>query len=489
MSNRLYNRVTALKGLRKENIPLILMWVLYYAWVIVFSTWWTASPLNETFSGTSTRNVLHLANLLSSAVFIFVLKKDKFIITSRIGAAGVIAFMAVYLTIPDPMIRIGAAALTAVCIGCVNISMLFPFVFTLNNTEKLYSVVGSNVLICVLSIFLRSSSNDGVKSINELPVSLILLFISLLPVVFLRKSHIVAPHTTGKISKIPELNEYFPEYSSVNMPKNVYVTLFLNCAVAVLCKGVSIGVLNVNESITGIHIFPWYYAGGLAACVCYFLIYSYADKPFLMTGSILFGSVALGLLLNALVSSSPVLNLFVAVLLGFGGTAGMISMYYIIGVIGNKYANTFYVRLSILVVGLCGGVAGIIVGNFITYSNTSQISLVFSIITAAIIILFLSILPYNSKIHSEESWMKDAGLSDTNSEGPLAVFSKYGLSKRETEVCILLLQSYTMRQISGILSISYNTVNTYCTSLYRKLDINSRSELLLLFVGKENHTH
>ncbi len=480
------SNVTDLKGLRKKSIPIMIIWILYYAWVIVFSTWWTASPLNETFLGTATRNILHMVNLISSAVFIFVLKKDKFIITSRIGAVGILAGMTVYLAIADPEVKIIAAVITAVFIGCVNISILFPFVFTLNNTEKLYSVVGSNVVICILSLVLSISSADAVMPVRALPVSLTLLLISLVPVIFLKKTiHLTTPHLASGLFEIPELATYFREYSTAIMPGNVYLPLFLNCAVAILCKGVSIGVLNVSESISGISIFPWYYAGGLAACIFCILIYRYTERSFLLTGSILFGSVALGLLLNSLQSGVILLNIMTAVLLGFGGTAGMINMYYIIGVIGNKFDNTRYVRISILVIGICGGAAGVLVGNFITYMNTSQISLLFSVISAAIIVLFLSILPYNSKFHRSKSWMTDAGRSETNSDDPLAVYEKYDLSKRETEVCILLQQSYTLRQISAILSISYNTVNTYCTSLYRKLGINSRSELLMMFAGKD----
>ena len=45
----------------------------------------------------------------------------------------------------------------------------------------------------------------------------------------------------------------------------------------------------------------------------------------------------------------------------------------------------------------------------------------------------------------------------------------------------LLLQGYTLRQISAILPIDYSTVNTYFTAAYRKLEINSRTELLLKF--------
>lgn len=52
---------------------------------------------------------------------------------------------------------------------------------------------------------------------------------------------------------------------------------------------------------------------------------------------------------------------------------------------------------------------------------------------------------------------------------------------RLAEICNLLLQGYTLRQISAIFSIAYSTVKTYCASAYRKFDINSRAELLLKF--------
>ena len=61
----------------------------------------------------------------------------------------------------------------------------------------------------------------------------------------------------------------------------------------------------------------------------------------------------------------------------------------------------------------------------------------------------------------------------------------YNLTPREAQVCKLLLQGYTLRQIAGILILSPATVNTYCTALYRKLNINSRIQLLLL---AQNHS-
>ena len=474
-------KVTDIRKIRRENLPFIFIWVTYYAWVIVFSTWWTASPMNDEFYGVSVRNLMHIANLVSSAVFIFALKRDKFVFAARIGAAGIVVFMTVYLVAVEPSVRTGAAIITAVFIGCLNISMLFPFVFTLNNTEKLYSVVGSNLLICFISLLRVAFS--GIGKTADLVVSIVLLLTALVQVVFFPKHHCA---TSAILS----------DKKHPKMPGNVWAPLILSCAVAILCKGVSIGVLNVAAENSAVPVFVWYYLGGVIACAGYLLIFRFVDRGFLVIGNVLFGAIALGLLMNSLTSMDRHLLIAVSVLLGFGGTAGMITMYYIIGVIGKKYNSSFYIRSSILAVGMFGGVSGVILGNYISGSNTSKISLIFSIAASGIIILMLSLIPYSSRLHKDQSWMNDAGKSEVSNgnraadgpadgDGGIHDFSGYGLSKRETEVCTLLLQSYTLRQISAVLSISYNTVNTYCTSLYRKLGINSRSELFLLFLMKE----
>jgi DNA-binding CsgD family transcriptional regulator len=60
-------------------------------------------------------------------------------------------------------------------------------------------------------------------------------------------------------------------------------------------------------------------------------------------------------------------------------------------------------------------------------------------------------------------------------------FDKLGFSKREKEVCLLLLKGFSIRQIGDQLSIAFDTVNNHCRSIYRKLGIKSRKELFLKF--------
>jgi hypothetical protein len=49
-----YN-VVNLKWLRRQNLPYVLIWILYYAGIIAFATWWTASPLTENVFSTQLR--------------------------------------------------------------------------------------------------------------------------------------------------------------------------------------------------------------------------------------------------------------------------------------------------------------------------------------------------------------------------------------------------------------------------------------------------
>lgn len=54
-----------------------------------------------------------------------------------------------------------------------------------------------------------------------------------------------------------------------------------------------------------------------------------------------------------------------------------------------------------------------------------------------------------------------------------------GLTPRERDTYLLLLEGYTLKETAKQLSIGYSTVNTYQTAVYRKLHINSRAELII----------
>ncbi len=448
-------------GLRRKNAPYLIMWVLYYAWVVAFATWWTASPVADSAFDTQIRDLMHIVNLLSSAAFVFVVRKKWFINAARAGAVLIVMSMIAFYMLPSDSIKMLAAVTGSVAIGCVNICILIPFVFTLNNTEKLYAVVSSNVLIQLISL----TNEHSLSCLAEPIMSFALLLCALSAVLFFKKER--APDTTE------------PAERPV-MPRRIYLSLLFNCAIAILCKGAGKGILNIAAAGSGSSVLTGYYIGGLAGCLIYILTYGFTKKAFIWLGNITFSSITVGLLFHAFTPQSPGLAIPFSVFLGIGSTIGMINMYYIIGVIGKKYDSMRYVRMSILFIGLLGGGSGIAVGNMISRAGTFEISVSVSIVSVLVMIAFMFISPIMERADYLNCW----GLESNHTEvggGRLALFKPYALSKREAEVCDLLLHGYTLRQISAILPIAYSTVNTYCTSAYRKLGINSRTELLLKF--------
>ncbi len=450
-------------GLRRENAPQLVMWVLYYTWVVAFATWWTASPVMDSAFDIQIRSLMHTVNLFSSAAFVFIIRREWYVKALRIGAVLIVVSMLSFYALPSVSLKMLAAVSGAVAIGGVNICILIPFVFTLNNTEKLYAVVSGNVLIQVVSLINEHSPYGAAEPI----MSFALLFLSLIAVLFFRNE-------TNRVGDNED-----PVERPVMSPR-IYLSLLFNCAIVILCKGAGKGILNIAAASSGSSVLTGYYMGGLAGCLIYLLVYAFTKKAYIWLGNITFSSVAIGLLCNAFTPQAPRLAVPFAVLLGLGSTIGMINMYYIIGVIGKKYDSMRYIKVSILFIGVCGGVAGIAIGNMISRVGTFEISISVSVLSAVVMLAFMFVSPVMERAEYVNDWGRDSGNTEVGG-GRLALFKPYALSKREAEVCDLLLQGYTLRQISAILPIAYSTVNTYCTSAYRKLGINSRTELLLKF--------
>lgn len=53
------------------------------------------------------------------------------------------------------------------------------------------------------------------------------------------------------------------------------------------------------------------------------------------------------------------------------------------------------------------------------------------------------------------------------------------LTPRENDLFLLLLEGYTLKESAKQLSVKYSTANTHMTSIYKKLNVNSRAELII----------
>jgi DNA-binding CsgD family transcriptional regulator len=107
------------------------------------------------------------------------------------------------------------------------------------------------------------------------------------------------------------------------------------------------------------------------------------------------------------------------------------------------------------------------------------------ILVLALFIGFTLASPYSFKYLFSTGWMEDYRRTDmTKYWEKVEVadrFAQYGLTRREKEVAVLLLSANIVRMISGELKIAESTVKMHTSNLYRKMSINSRSELFRLF--------
>ncbi len=460
------------KTLRKESLPYILIWIVYYAWVLAFTTWWTAAPDSASAFSVDLRSIIHIANLLSSAVCVIVFKKQWFAATARIGGAAVTIALALYVFAPDPMVKGVAAVALGAAMGCVNISMLIPLVFVLNNTEKLFAIVMSHLLSNILSLLL---GGKFFNSNTDTALALMILLLSMLPVIFFNKKHLGEPP------------EFIIEKGGKVRPA-MALTVIVGGLGAILFLGAGKALLNIDLASMSSLSFSWYYLGGIAGCLLTFLVFALMGNSVQITLSIPFGCLAVGLLCNAFAARAPAMDIVFAATLGIGTAMGMSITYYIVSVVSKKYDSMLYLRMAIPIIGLCGGIPGVLLGRSIDNVNAAFSSIVASVISIFAVVAALIFAPAIGRILFDESWANDSRYSEINLYRELvakaektSAFDGINLSPRERDVAARLLQGRTLRQISADLKISESTVRGYSGTLYKKLGINSRTELVIYF--------
>ena len=128
------------------------------------------------------------------------------------------------------------------------------------------------------------------------------------------------------------------------------------------------------------------------------------------------------------------------------------------------------------------GILSYIVSFVVLSADSAVVSAVSALISIVVILVVFMLSPLFVRELYTAEWMDDMYRLDVTCGNRLtAKLKEFGLSPREMEVCVMLLEGFTMRQTAAALSLAYPTVNTYCVSLYRKLYINSRTELMVKF--------
>lgn len=176
---------------------------------------------------------------------------------------------------------------------------------------------------------------------------------------------------------------------------------------------------------------------------------------------------------------------------------GLFVSFYLIGSVTNKFCSFRTHKLLML---LCMAMIGILFVISDLLARTAFVHIVAVVVCATLFALFLLLSPAFSrhlffsdwseefrKLHMTDSIHKAEQKDPPGKLHPPSL-DDTNLSFREKQVVLLLLRGLTLRQVAPELGITFSTVSTYSKTIYRKLGINSRAELFLLFGQQTDHS-
>ncbi|MFZ5943503.1 MAG: LuxR C-terminal-related transcriptional regulator [Bacillota bacterium] len=172
------------------------------------------------------------------------------------------------------------------------------------------------------------------------------------------------------------------------------------------------------------------------------------------------------------------------------GAFGVCDLFWwsILGNIFDYYHNpaqVFGIGMSMNVLGI---IIGGVVGNQIfSLENGNYLA---SIIALIVIFIVMTLLPLLNKqltklLKAHPFIIHFATMGENLQDKALDSFkSNNNLTDKEIEVVKLLLRGYTYKAMSESLFISENTLKYHIKNIYQKLNINSKMELIKIFIEK-----
>jgi DNA-binding CsgD family transcriptional regulator len=408
---------------------------------------------------------IHGALLLSTAILISFCRKARFAKTARIGAVILLSALSAFLFLLPDRLRAYAAPMVGIAMGLINFGILIPFVFVMNNTEKFYAVVISNILLNVFTLISQTGLYSGAEKI----VSFVFVLISLIPILMFRTAAFVGDSAQPK-----------PKPQKIT-----YFTLAINFVFAIIVLGFGKLMMDYMPEANSGSSRLWHAIGGLAGCGLYLLVFAFVRKSLNVTWNITFACFFLAILCGAIGRGYVTAVVLTSLFIGLSVTMGMINMFYNVGIIGQKYGNMNHLKL-VFWFGVVGGGFCILLDRLAGQdANAPHITALGVAVSSVMVVFYFIISPILARTYFEDGWIDDSEVSEIarikEAVSAADKLENLGLTPREKEVCALLLKSLSIKQISGELGLAFATVNGYYRSLYRKLGINSKGELFMRF--------
>ena len=420
----------------------------------------------EEFLGSDKSTIAFGAYAVGTFFVLFFILKHKISGIRMLSAIAAISFAA-WVILPESDIRSAVMLIFQFAIGGSAIYATFAHVFVLNNSERMFSVLLATFNYG-FSVFAQQNGINNFFLAVIYPGALVL---TLLVCAFKLREE-AYPDTSPEKSIVP--------------PKGIYVVLL--CPLAFFLLDV-FGEAIVNRgpgdsSLRGV--------GAMLAVLIAVVVHFGFRRGiwYLLSFFLIFATI--GLILLAFPVSASLRNVG-NLLFGIGDGFGNILVFYIVGLL-KKYRNEkFFWRITFATV--FSMLFAIVTLDATIRLAENYINIVAVALAVSCLFLFQFLSPKMQRSVFGSDWIDDFIRPDMTyilmekigiiAEGEAAdatdPFGGLKLSPREKEVAMLLLSGLSLRQISAEIGIAESTAYGYSGSLYRKLGINSRSELFARF--------
>jgi len=450
----------SVKAVTRSNLPyiwgLIAAFVWLYAYFLPMGDFPLKADLFEAIVGD--RNFYFYTLLLSGSLIPLLFDGKRFVPASFYSVIlSLVCFIAVLFLGPGTTAKI-IMLIAVPCIGHIFISHVYSFFMVLNNSEKFYSMI----LVVLLPKALMY-----IKPVLSNTQAIILIFFIMLSLAL--STYIIKSHR----DRIPSLQKVKAPLRAYSLMPVIFIVFALNDVIAP-------GILQQMRGFTQGQLESFYFLGILAGLAVTIFLQTRLSVNICIMLNLSFTFLAIGLLLNTIQIQYPDVGLVSALCFGSAYSIGMVNIYYLAGFMIKKFQSLYFYLTGFLLSSLCY-LAAMVFVNVFGQGALLVPPLLMTFISSCLVILFFFLSPFFIKLLYSGEWIDDSYREDISHCSRLeAKLKEYKLTPAEMEVCGLLLDGYTLRQISGIQSKAYSTINTYCTSIYRKLNINSRTELFLL---------
>lgn len=450
--------VLDVRSVRREALPYFAGWIIVFTWLYCAFLPNESAVLSATANAggyESAANYVWLLVCPLIAVFSrgvdYVPKTVYSVATAIVCYIAALLFDAVWLSAVMKLVM-------SVCVGHIFASCGYGFFIVLNNAEKFYSMLLS-VLLPKLILCLNAGLTENMQRIGhtDLTVLCCLIGLAICTAFFVR----------GKPA-VPVLGRKPFPAKAWSLTAMVFPIFAFNDVIApAVLSGLK---ANCNYPL---HI--WYFAGVVFGLMLIMLLQKGLKLNICLMLNISMAFLSMGFVIGMAIKDFPDAAIAVAVCLGAAYGIGMVNIYYLAGFMVKKLQNVVFYRVGIILSS-----AYYFFGFGTVWLFGSSLPVI-SAISLGIVIVFFALSPVFQHLLYDREWIDDSYRQDVTFESRLRTrLKELRLSPKEIEVCELLLQGYTLRQTAAMLEIAYPTANTYCTSVYRKLKINSRAELTLL---------